>query len=278
MNRSILFAGVVGAVVTGSFVACGPTNRKECDGDTFANEAELCVDRSALGFNTEFGSGTFVGARPVDSISITNRGLKPLTISKVTYEGEPEFKVTSSWGAAAVGSDIPATSIAGGQRAFLQVEFGPRQNRGYSGSITVDTNASNLPKLVVQLSGCGVPTDGGTSNCYSCDVLAQGCTASVDGGPRTCYQSPSGATFCSFETGTKATGESCDAPAACVKGSVCLSVCERRVDGGACATAAESRCYQACSRDGGAPACGGGKACLDLSSQGVRAYGACAQQ
>jgi hypothetical protein len=240
--------------------------------------AELCVDRSALGFNTEFGSGTFVGARPVDSISITNRGLTPLTITRVTYEGEPEFKVTSSWGEAAVGSEIPATSIAGGKRAFLQVEFGPRQNRGYSGSITVDTNASNLKKLVVQLSGCGVPTDGGTSNCYSCDVLSQGCTGSVDGGPRTCYQSPSGATFCSFETGTRATGESCDAPAACVKGSVCLSVCERRVDGGACATPAESRCYQACSRDGGASGCSGGKACLDLSPQGVRAYGACAQQ
>lgn len=277
MKRSILVATIVGAV-TGSFVACGPTNRKVCDGDTFGNDAELCVDRTALGFSTEFGAGTFLGAKPVDSISITNRGLKPLTISKVTYSGEAEFKVTSSWGEAAVGSDIPTTTVNGGQRVFLQVEFSPRAPRGYAGTITLDTNATNLPQLVVQLSGCGVPTDGGMSNCYACDVLGQGCTNQVDGGARTCYQSPSGATFCSFETGTKATGDTCDAPAACAKGNVCLSVCERRVDGGACATAAESRCYQACNRDGGAPGCGGGKACLDLSSQAIRAYGACAQQ
>lgn len=277
MSRSILVAVIVGAV-TGSFVACGPTNRKVCDGDTFANEAELCVDRTALGFSTEFGAGTFLGAKPVDSVSITNRGLRPLNVTKVTYEGEPEFKVTSSWGGAAIGSDIPATMIAGGQRGFLQVEFAPRQSRGYSGTITVDTNAANQAKLVIQLSGCGVPTDGGVSNCYACDVLTQACTPQVDGGPRTCYQSPSGATFCSFENGTKAVGEACDAPAACVKGANCLSVCERRVDGGACATTAESRCYQACNRDGGAPGCSGGKACLDLSAQAIRAYGACALQ
>jgi hypothetical protein len=276
MKRSILLAGIVGAV-TGSIVACGPTNtnRKVCDGDTFANDAELCVDRSALGFNAEFGGGTFVGARPVDSVSITNRGLRPLEIRSVKYEGEAEFKVTSSWGEAAVGSAIPATSIAGGRQGFLQVEFAPRQPRGYAGTITVESNASNVPNLVIQLSGCGVPTDGGASNCYACDVLSQGCTPQVDGGPRTCYQSSSGATFCSFETGTTAAGQTCDSPTVCARNSVCLSVCQRRVDGGACATNAESRCYQACNRDGGMPGCGG-KECLDLSSQGIRNYGACA--
>jgi hypothetical protein len=283
MKRSILFAGVVGAVVTGTFVACAPTNRKVCDGDTFANEAELCIDRAALGFSAEYGSGVFVGTRPVETVSIVNRGLKPLLINKVTYEGEPEFKATSSWGAEKVGSEIPPTSIEGGKSAFLQVEFAPRQSRGYSGSITIESNASNLPRLAVQLSGCGVPPiqpdgGGGTSNCYSCDVLTQGCTAAVDGGPRTCYQSSSGATFCSFETGTKMAGETCDDPWACVKGSVCLSVCERQLDGGSCATTAVSRCYQACSRDGGASGCAAGKACLDLSAQNIRAYGACTQQ
>lgn len=277
MKRSILVA-TIAAAVTAGFVACGPTNRKVCDGDTFGNEPELCIDRSALGFNTEFGSGTFLGAKPVDSISITNRGLKDLSITKVTYDGEPQFKVTSSWGMGEVGSAITPKTLKGGERGFLQVEFAPTMPKGYSGALTLESNASNLPRLVVQLSGCGVPTDGGPTNCYACDVLTQGCTAQVDGGPRTCYQSPSGATFCSFETGAKASGEACDAPAACTKGNVCLSVCERRVDGGACATAAESKCYVACNRDGGMPACSGGKACLDLSSQGIRSYGACAQQ
>ncbi len=273
MKRSILIAGIVGAV-TGSFVACGPTNRKVCDGDTYGNEPELCPDRSALGFSTEFGSGTFVGTKPVDSISIVNRGLKDLQISKVTYDGEPEFKVKASWSDTAVGSDIPATIIKGGQRAFLQVEFAPKTGKGYSGLITVDSNASNMPHFTVQLSGCGVPTDGGASNCYACDVLTQGCTPQVDGGARTCYQSPSGATFCSFETGAKAVGEACDAPAACVRGSVCVSVCDRR-DGGSCVSAAESKCRTACNRDAGSPGCGGGQSCLDLSLQGVRAYGVC---
>ena len=46
-----------------------------------------------------------------------------------------------------------STSIAGGQRAFLQVEFGPRQNRGYSGSITVDTNGSSFDTLLSVYQG-----------------------------------------------------------------------------------------------------------------------------
>jgi hypothetical protein len=246
-----------------------------CDGDTFGNEPELCPDRSALGFSTEFGAGTFLGTRPVDSIALTNRGLKDLQITKVTYDGEPEFKVKASWSETAVGSDIPATTIKGGQKGFLQIEFGPRQPKGYSGLVTIESNATNLPRFAVQLAGCGVPPDGGMTNCYSCDVLSQACTPSVDGGPRTCYQSTSGATFCSFETGTKPAGEACDAPAACVKGAVCVSACDQR-DGGACTTAAESKCRTACNRDGGTPACAGGKACLDLSVQGVRNYGACA--
>lgn len=255
MKRSILVAGVVGAV-TGVFVACGPTNRKVCDPDIIGTSPELCVDRTALGFATEFGSGTFLGTRPVDSIVIANRGAQPLQITKVTYQGEPEFKVTSSWGGSAVGSDIPATSIEGNKRGFLQVEFAPRQNRGYSGSIDLDTNAVNLPRLTIQLTGCGVPTDGGESNCYSCDVLTQACTPQIDGGPRTCYLTSSGGTFCSFNTGDKALGAACDSPSDCARGLSCLPPTQ----------GAESKCLQACARDGGS--CMGGKACTAQCGRG----------
>jgi hypothetical protein len=271
MKHSILLSCVV-AMFAVVLVSCGSNaNRKVCDQDTYGNDPELCVDRSALGFNTEFGSGTFVGARPVDSISITNRGLRTLEIQKVTYMGDPEFKVSASWSNS---NEIPTTSVTGGKTVFLQVEFSPKVGKGYSGNLTIESNAANLPSLGVQLSGCGVLTDGGVSNCYACDVLAQGCTASVDGGPRTCYQSASGATFCAFETGTKNVGEACDAPAACAKGNVCLSVCQRPADGGACAATAESRCYKACNRSG-ASGCAANQQCLDLSAQGIQRYGVC---
>lgn len=255
MKRSILVAGIVGAV-TGGFVACSPANRKVCDGDTLGVEPELCVDRSALGFATEFGSGTFIGTRPVDSVIISNRGQKPLEISKLTFQGEPEFKVTASWAGTAVGSDIPATSIPGAGKAYLQVEFGPRSNRGYSASIDLDNNSTNQGRLTIQLTGCGVLTDGGESNCYSCDVLEQACTPQIDGGARTCYLTNSGGTFCAFNTGTKALGEACDAPTDCAKGFSCLPPSQ----------GADSRCMQACARTGGT--CAGGKACVAQCGRG----------
>ncbi len=275
MTRSVLVA-TVGTFI-GSLVACGPVNttRKICDGDSFANEPELCIDRTALGFSQEFGSGTTLGTRPIDSIKITNRGLKPLTITGVVYTGEPEFKVKASWDENPDDAELPPTTVTGGKRVFLQVEFTPRQARSYSGSIALSSNASNEANRTVQLSGCGVPADGGFSNCYSCDVIAQGCSAAVDGGPRACYQSPSGASFCSFTTGVTPLAQPCDAPASCEQGLVCLTVCQQFADGGRCTQTAEARCQKPCNVDGGAPGCGG-RACLELTAQGIRNYGACA--
>ncbi|MCA2980280.1 MAG: hypothetical protein INH41_12755 [Myxococcaceae bacterium] len=264
MKRPSLLVAIVMAVTVVIF-ACGPsnTNRKVCDRGSFADDAELCVDRTALGFGAEFGSGTFIGARPVEAVSLTNRGLRPLEISSVTFEGEPEFKVTSSWSDGAVGRAIPATTITGGKQGFVQVEFAPTQPRGYSGVVRVASNAGNLPALVIQLTGCGVLPDGGPSNCYACDPLAQNCTPQVDGRERSCYLSSAGATFCALVTGERKVGDSCSDPASCVRSASCV---EARTPG------AEARCQALCARDGGS--CPNGAACQTLCGRDETLCGA----
>src|SRR5688572_22631002 len=53
----------------------------------------LLNDRNELLFDTEFGSGTYVGATTFNTLSLENRGDEPLTITEVTKSGSGAFTV-----------------------------------------------------------------------------------------------------------------------------------------------------------------------------------------
>lgn len=144
-------------LLTVGCVSCGAPARKTCDGDSLADQPELC-----LGLNTVQGSvnlvrTAFVGARPIWSVPITNRSLRPLEVRKVSFTGATEFKVRTSWAMDAELSAVQATSVMGGKEVFLQIEFAPTKVGTFDGKVTIESNATNLPVATFDVKGCAVP-------------------------------------------------------------------------------------------------------------------------
>jgi len=134
-----------------------------CDPDSLLQKPQLCADRNSLGFAQEFNSGTYIGTKPVENLAIRNGGIEDLRIDAVATSGDSAFKYTYSW--EADGGTLP-TNVKGTTTAFIQVEFAPTQAKRYTGSITITSNAENAPQKIFEVSGCGVPADGGASPCY----------------------------------------------------------------------------------------------------------------
>lgn len=164
MKRSLLVVCVsVLGILSGceaSDSVCGflPDGGKG-DPDVLTSAPQACADRQSLGFAREFNSGTFIGTKPVDTLSIRNGGVQDLVINTATYSGDPAFTVTTQ------PPMVPAT-IKGNKYFYMQVAFAPTEARLYTGKITVQSNGAQNPERIFEISGCGVPTDGGTSPCY----------------------------------------------------------------------------------------------------------------
>ena len=60
---------------------------------------------------------------------------------------------------------LPA-NITGNKYFYMRVVFAPTEARLYTGKIVVLSSGGRSPSLEFELSGCGVPADGGTSPCY----------------------------------------------------------------------------------------------------------------
>lgn len=156
-----------------TFASCDPVpllpdgGENICAKGNLQSKATLCPDRASLGFAQEFNSGTFIGTKPADTISIRNGGVVNLEVASVEKSGDPAFTVTVGYDLpdGGTGSELPA-SIRGNKYLYLQVIFAPTQAKAYSGAITVTSNANNAAVQTFALSGCGVPADGGTSPCY----------------------------------------------------------------------------------------------------------------
>ena len=98
-----------------------------CGRDSLPQKPQLIVDRESLGFGQEFGSATFIGTQPQDSIQISNGGLEDLTLS-ATYSGDPAFSI-----------DGPLkTTLKGKEHTFIRVIFAPVQEKIYTGSIAIN--------------------------------------------------------------------------------------------------------------------------------------------
>jgi hypothetical protein len=130
-----------------ALTACGGGDEIELQKGPF-----LLNDRNELLFDTEFGSGTYVGASTFNALLLENRGDAPLEITKIEKSGSSAFEAA-----------LP-TELAEGQplklesrkTALIQVKFTPTQARDYEGKLTITSNAGNAPTKDIKLFGTGV--------------------------------------------------------------------------------------------------------------------------
>lgn len=146
---------------------------------------QLIVDRDTLGFGQEFGSATFIGTAPQDSIQLTNGGLTDLTISSVAQSGDNVFQIEGP----------QKTTLKGNEKTFIRVVFAPTSEKVYSGSLLITSNAANLPMKTIGLSGSGLAcqklsstTDAGCKVEYECSDGGNPVVncEKVDGGASNC--------------------------------------------------------------------------------------------
>ncbi|MBL8910713.1 MAG: hypothetical protein JNM17_08435 [Archangium sp.] len=157
MMRTLLVGLTTIAILSG-FAACGKP-AVPCEPDALTQNPQVCPDRDSLGFRREFGSGTLIGQKPQESLIIRNGGLTDLNVTSVNISGDPAFTMTTE------PATLP-TAVKGNKYFYIRVIFDPREARLYTGSITMASNAENSPSKTFEISGCGIPADGGTSPCY----------------------------------------------------------------------------------------------------------------
>lgn len=192
MNRPLLIGCLASLLILTGFSSCGKPP-EVCDVGYYLSTPQLCPDVSSVGFGQEFRTGTIIGTRPQNSIDVRNGGTADLVVDSVTRTGDSAFShdLIYTLPDGGSGTSVPAT-IPGGKHLFLRVVFAPTQAKAYSGKLTVATNSGpeSIQRLidvasaggftsvvaanqgqpagtyVFLLSGCGVPSDGGTSPCY----------------------------------------------------------------------------------------------------------------
>lgn len=112
----------------------------------------LFLDRDSMGFDQEFGSGTYVGASTFNALYIENRGDAPLEITAIEKIAPGEFTV-----------QVPPELANGGTlklesrgHASVQVQFKPTAAKAYDGRLSIHSNAANAATKDITLSGKGV--------------------------------------------------------------------------------------------------------------------------
>jgi P pilus assembly chaperone PapD len=106
-------------------------------GEVASAKLAISVGPSSLNFGT-IGAGT----SKAQSVTLTNTGNTEVTVSSISLSGKG-FSMT--------GSSVPI-KLASAQDATVEVQFSPAETGTSSGTLTVDSNASD-PSVVVKLSG-----------------------------------------------------------------------------------------------------------------------------
>jgi hypothetical protein len=122
------------------------------DGVTLEKGPFLFVDRDSLGFDQEFGSGTYVGASTFNALYLENRGDQPLNITGVTLSAPSVFTLQLP-DELSNGQTLTLDSRA---HTSIQVQFKPTKAETYTGTLTIQSNAGNTPQKDISLSGKGV--------------------------------------------------------------------------------------------------------------------------
>lgn len=113
---------------------------------------QLLVDRTAMQFDTEYNSGTYVGTSSFNTLYIESRGIQALEISDITLSGASEFtlKLPETW---VQGQPLKLETYA---RTFVEVTFKPNAVKTYEGKLTIKSNAANQPTQEITLTGKGI--------------------------------------------------------------------------------------------------------------------------
>lgn len=125
-----------------------------CDGMSLQSTPHLCPDRGSIGFAREFNSGTYIGARPLETLILNNGSTANLEITAVSYSGDPAFTYKTE------PASLPAT-VAGNKTMLVQIVFAPTQEGLHTGTLTVQSNAANGAERTFAVTGCGVAPDAG---------------------------------------------------------------------------------------------------------------------
>lgn len=160
MKRLVLIGCLGASAILSGFTACGKAPGP-CDPNNIIPEAQACPDRASLGFAQEFKSGTWIGTSVQESILVWNYGEANLVIDSAALSANTD----SAFALETLPSTFPAT-IEGNKKFLMRVTFTPKQAKLYTGKITMQSNSSNGTTTEFEVSGCGVPNDGGTSPCY----------------------------------------------------------------------------------------------------------------
>jgi len=133
-------------------------------GNDLPVKPQLKLDRSSIGFGQEFGSGTFVGTSPQQSIQITNGGQQDLVISGTTLTGDPAFTKNGP----------STTTLKSNEQTFVQLIFTPTAAGNFSAKLNIASNAENAPSQDVPVTGKGIDISKITLN-PSCGTDGGGC-------------------------------------------------------------------------------------------------------
>ena len=139
----------------GALVAVAVFAWAGCEGEPTPPEApQIKLDRSSLGFNQEFGSGTYLGTTTPNTLLVINEGRQDLIISSVTESGDTtsSFTIDSYTDTPIKYNDTPGA---------IRVNFRPRDAGIVTATMTINSNAENAPSIDVPLSGRGINPDGG---------------------------------------------------------------------------------------------------------------------
>ena len=136
--------GPVAAFLTvGVLVACGgPTNNGGQDAGTGPRIATI---PARIDFGIDAGTAVKVGLAGTATLTIKNSGSGVLTMTSVTLSGDPEFTATRP----------AAMSLDAGEGTDVTVTFSPMDVRNYSGRITIQSNAKNVPTAGITVQGKG---------------------------------------------------------------------------------------------------------------------------
>jgi hypothetical protein len=92
-------------------------------------------------------------------VTLTNNGAIPVTVTALTLSDNDNYSLDAS----DCGGATP--TLAPGESCDLGVTFDPDVNGTFNGTLTVDSNDSAQPSVVVQLSGIGVDRGNGDGGC-----------------------------------------------------------------------------------------------------------------
>jgi hypothetical protein len=113
---------------------------------------QLFTDRDGMGFNTEFGSGTFIGQTAFNSLTIENRGQETLELTDFSLSGPAVFTLKPPEGFTP-GTPLRLETY---DRAFVEVAFKPTDDIEYRGTLIIKSNAANTPTKEIELMAKGV--------------------------------------------------------------------------------------------------------------------------